>query len=356
MIQLLKLNTFCSYVKNVGAIIAKAQITNGGPVILVQPENEYTSATSSVKPFPNRQYFQAVEDQLRAAGIVVPFISNDASPNGNFVPGSGVGAVDICEYPNGVFPLGEKKANVASIDGHDGYPLGFDCANPTTWPDGRLPTNYRTLHLQQSPSTPYAIVEFQGGSFDPWGGPGFGKCQILLNSEFERVFYKNDFSFGVTIFNIYMTYGGTNWGNLGHPGGYTSYDYAAVIAEDRTVTREKYSEAKLEATFLRSSPAYLTAVPGNLTNTKFTNNPAITVTPVVGNQTTFYVVRHTAYNTFDSTTYTLTVPTSQGIVKIPQLNSTLALNGRDSKIHVTDYDIGLKGSKLLYSSAEIFTW
>lgn len=84
--------------KNVGAIIAKAQITNGGPVILVQPENEYTQATSSVKPFPNKQYFKTVEDQLRAAGIIVPFISNDAAPKGYFVPGSGVGAVDICEY------------------------------------------------------------------------------------------------------------------------------------------------------------------------------------------------------------------------------------------------------------------
>ena len=72
-------------------------------MILVQPENEYTFSTSSIKPFPNKQYFQTVENQLRAAGIVVPFISNDAAPNGNFVPGSGVGAVDICKYLNDPF-------------------------------------------------------------------------------------------------------------------------------------------------------------------------------------------------------------------------------------------------------------
>lgn len=66
--------------KNVGAKIASAQITNGGPIILVQPENEYTSATSAIKPFPDPEYFQYVEDQLRDAGIVVPLISNDASP------------------------------------------------------------------------------------------------------------------------------------------------------------------------------------------------------------------------------------------------------------------------------------
>ena len=61
----------CSYVQNIGSIIARAQITNGGPVILVQPENEYSQATPGT-PFPNHEYFAAVEAQLRNAGIVVP--------------------------------------------------------------------------------------------------------------------------------------------------------------------------------------------------------------------------------------------------------------------------------------------
>ena len=83
-------------------------------------------------------------------------------------------------------------------------PLGFDCGNPSEWPQGALPLNFRTLHLEQSPTTPYSLVESQGGAFDPWGGSTFSKCAALLNEEFERVFYKNDFGFGVTIFNIYM--------------------------------------------------------------------------------------------------------------------------------------------------------
>ena len=149
-------------------------------------------------------------------------------------------------------------------------------------------------------------------------------------------------------------YGGTNWGNLGHPGGYTSYDYGAAIAEDRTVAREKYSEVKLEANFLKASLAYLTAVPGTVSNGSFANTEAIAVTHLVGNVTSFYVVRHAAYNSLESTNYRLTVPTSQGTISVPQLSSTLTLNGRDSKIHVVDYDVG--GTKLLYSSAEIFTW
>ena len=323
------------YVKSISEIIAKAQITNGGPVILLQPENEYSQAVPGVE-FPNYEYMQTVEDQYRKAGIVVPFISNDAGPNGYFAPGNGtVGNVDIY--------------------GHDAYPQGFDCANPYVWAPGALPTYFHTLHEKQSPNTPYSIVEFQGGSFDPWGGPGFAKCEELTNNEFERVFYKNDFSFVVTVFNIYMTFGGTNWGNLGYALGYTSYDYGSVIAEDRTVTREKFSEAKLEANFLVASPAYLTATTqGNASNGSFATPETIAVTQMTSNQTGFYVVRHGEYQSNDTTQYTLKLPTSKGKITIPQLSKTLTLIGRDSKIHVVDYDLG--GTNLLYSSGEIFTW
>lgn len=46
--------------------------------------------------------------------------------------------------------------------------------------------------------------QFQGGSFDPWGGPGFENCAALINHEFARVFYKNNFAAGITLFNVYM--------------------------------------------------------------------------------------------------------------------------------------------------------
>lgn len=50
------------------------------------------------------------------------------------------------------------------------------------------------------------------------GGYGFEMCAELLGPEFERLFYKNNIGSGVTMNNFYMTYGGTNWGNLGYPG------------------------------------------------------------------------------------------------------------------------------------------
>ncbi|KAI1122846.1 glycoside hydrolase family 35 protein [Nemania abortiva] len=310
-----------NYVAHIGQLIAAAQITNGGPVTYGAPWVE----------FPDSSYISAVNKQYRDAGVVVPLVNNEASIIGLFTPG---------------------KPGGPDIYGHDAYPFGFDCADPeSNWTPGRLPTDWKKLHLEQSPNTPYSIPEFQGGAIDSWGGPGLEGCAVLANHEFERMFYKNNFGFGVKIFNI--TFGGTNWGNLGQPGGYTSYDYGAAIKEDRTIAREKYAEAKLMAQFLTSSPAYLDAVPGDLTNTSYVSTPELSVTPIVGNTTAFYVIRHSAYESLESTPYTFSVPTSIGIVKIPQLGGTLTLNGRDSKILVTDYDVG--GINLIYSSADVYT-
>ena len=207
--------------------------------------------------------------------------------------------------------------------------------------------------------TDTSLRYINSGSFDPWGGPGFAKCASLLNEEFERVFYKNDFSFGVTVINFYMTYGGTNWGNLGQPGGYTSYDYGAAISEDLEVTREKYSEAKLLANFLKKSPAYLTATAGLAANGSYVSNEAIDATPLYGNgsSTAFYVIRQASYNSLATTEYTWSPNTTAGVITVPQLStygSSLKIIGRDAKMSVTDYDVG--GTNLLYCSSDIFTW
>lgn len=154
-----------------------------------------------------------------------------------------------------------------------------------------------------------------------------------------------------------MIYGGTNWGNIGFPGGYTSYDYGAPIKEDFTIGRSKYSELKLIAQWLQVSPGYLTAKTGLAEVLTYCNDAAITVTRLkcdtaVGNGS-FFIIRHSDYTSTASTNYKLDLPTSRGKVSIPALYGSLTLNGRDSKIVVTDYDV--HGSTLLYSTAEILT-
>ncbi|CAK7244442.1 MAG: hypothetical protein STHCBS139747_005981 [Sporothrix thermara] len=351
-----------TYLATVGRVIADAQITNGGPVILVQPENEYSTfygeTTTAEFPAPsNRAYMAFVEEQLRAAGIVVPFIDNDNLAEGYWAPGTGEGAVDIY--------------------GIDAYPVRYDCSQPDVWPTIRWPTGWQTLHAKQSPSTPFAIPEFQGGTGTSWGGVSQDQCAALVGPEALRVFYKNNYSFGVKLLSIYMTYGGTNWGNLGYQGGDSSYDYGASINEFRQVWREKYSEQKLQAQFLRVSPAYLTAAAGNATNGSsliFADTAAVSTTPLLDSAsgTGFYVVRQADWTSTATVTFRMTLNTSsQGLVSIPQQlgsgsrsrsrsrsrdkkKKELALFGRDAKVMVTDYDMG--GVSLVYCTADIMTW
>jgi hypothetical protein len=113
---------------------------------------------------------------------------------------------------------------------------------------------------------------------------------------------------------------------------------------------------KLEANFMKVSPAYLTASVGNGVNGQYTTSSSVFTTPLWGNgsATNFYVVRHSNYAEETSLTYNFDVSTSKGTFTIPQLGGSLTLSARDSKWHVTDYDLG--GATLLYSTAEIFTW
>lgn len=69
---------------------------------------------------------------------------------------------------------------------YDSYPGGFNCFAPYYWADGELATYLWGQHVEQSPTTPHMIPEFQGGSIDSWGGAGYDNCASLVGAEFER--------------------------------------------------------------------------------------------------------------------------------------------------------------------------
>lgn len=58
-------------------------------------------------------------------------------------------------------------------------------------------------------------------------------------------------------------------------------------------------------------------------------------------KSSIFILRHSKYESLDSTNYDLFFPTSAGELKIPQLGGTLTLN---------------RGINILYSTAEVFTW
>lgn len=132
------------------------------------------------------------------------------------------------------------------------------------WPNVRFPRDWQTLHLNTSSTTPFLIPEFQGGSGTGWGPFSVNQdaCAALVGPEAIRVLYKNNWSFGTKLLNVYMTFGGTNWGNLGYEGGDSSYDYGAAIDESRGVGREKFSEEKVEAYFLKVSLRFILSTIG----------------------------------------------------------------------------------------------
>lgn len=176
------------YATAVGKLISDAQISKGGPVVMLQPENEYdTWPGINNSHFPaqlNRNYMEHVKQQFRDVGVVVPQMVNDHLFQGNWAPGTGLGETDLY--------------------GIDAYPMRYDCAHPDVWPKIRWPEGWQTKHEQYSPNTPFFVAEFQGGSGTGWGTVSQDGCNALVNHESVRVLWKNNYSFAIKIFNIYM--------------------------------------------------------------------------------------------------------------------------------------------------------
>ncbi|KAG2179370.1 hypothetical protein INT44_006216, partial [Umbelopsis vinacea] len=314
------------YFSAINPYIEKQQIDQGGPIILYQIENEYTYNVDA-------NYMQALEEKVRADGIVVPTIFNDAATLRNFANGKGS----------------------VNIYGFDSYPVGFDCSNPDSWPL-KTPKIFRLFHQVTNPSEPLAIYEFQGGAFDPWsticsGGPGYGSCRQLVNERFAKVFYKNNYAHGATIHNLYMAYGGTTWGDMAEPTVYTSYDYGASISEPRMMTAKAY-EVKLQATFIS------TVKPFTSTDhcTSLSTNLAILVDSLQdpNTKTQFYIAQHLIASSLSVSNFNIFISTEDGRYSIPAKKGTyLTLDGRDAKIITAYYDFG--SQHLVYSTSEIFT-
>ncbi|KAJ3575118.1 hypothetical protein NP233_g1314 [Leucocoprinus birnbaumii] len=330
------------YVEGFAKETAPYQYPNG-PVIAVQSENEY--ATTAQQHIPGLdEHMQDIIDTLRKNGITkVPIIHNDRSPTGQYAM-KGLGKVDLY--------------------GWDGYPLGFDCDKPTQW--NELSTQADTSHQTWNPAEPLALFEWQGGAFSYWSGPGYDDCYQLINEQFANVYYKvldrsiaNNYAAGASLQNLYMTYGGTNWGNMHTHTIYSSYDYGAAIREDRTLS-PKLDELKLQGYFLHASPDYLTV--GRIGNgtvgsgTAYSDSADIYTThlhsPARG--TNFYIVRQVTNQKTTNTDFKLRINTTElGQLTIPQ-NGSITLAGRESKILVSDYAFG--AAALVYSTAEVMTW
>ncbi|MEV0380434.1 beta-galactosidase [Nonomuraea sp. NPDC050643] len=306
------------WLHRINPIIARHQVTGGGPVILYNAENEYQVNTDAA-------YMQDIQDQARADGIDVPITTNDCCDAGSWSStwATGPGAVQI--------------------PGVDDYPQSFECANPDLWgPWGE------GLTEKLRDDIPVFAAEYQAGAID-LGNAGYDRCRELTGPAFMKFFYKNNLiQTGATMFSYYMGYGGTNWGWLAQPNDvYTSYDYGAAITEARRLT-PKYDEFKRQGYFLQAlAPLAKTdAVTSPATPADAALTTVARANPDTGTQ--FVLVRHTdrAATSTDGTTLDWAAP--DGRHQVP-----VRVKGRDAHVLVAGYDLG--GQRLAVSTSEIMT-
>lgn len=63
---------------------------------------------------------------------------------------------------------------------------------------------------------PNFLPEFQGGSYNPWGGPE-GGCPDNTGPNFANLIYRHNFGQRVIVMRLYMLFGGTSWGSFAAP-------------------------------------------------------------------------------------------------------------------------------------------
>ncbi len=185
------------YLDEVYRIVVPRQIDAGGPVILVQIENEYGAYGSDA------DYLRALVDRTLDAGVTVPLTTVDQ-------------------------PLDDMLAHGSLDELHRTGSFG-----------SRTKERLATLREHQA-TGPLMCSEFWCGWFDSWGEPHHITAAADSAAELDALL-----SAGASV-NIYMFHGGTNFGftsGANDKGIYrpiaTSYDYDAPLAEDGTPT-EKY--------------------------------------------------------------------------------------------------------------------
>ncbi|WP_143177692.1 beta-galactosidase [Cystobacter ferrugineus] len=311
------------YFDAINPILARHQLTDGGgSVILYQLENEYDRTDSTAQ-----NYMEELKAAVRADGITVPLFHNDKGRELRWACGKG--APDL--YATDTYPG-------TSVTDYEFLRHGEKFTPPRCGVEDR----------------PFFWAEFQGGWFQPWGGKLYEDNRDAYGPTFERITYGNNINNHFTLQNLYMLYGGTNWGWQADPNVvYTSYDYHAAFDEYRQQTN-KIPPLKQQG-YLVDAVADLRQL-DNLPEQVEHSNPELhvdgDVNPVTGAK--FFFVRQENIKSVSRQDTTLRVQVSDGDYTVPQQAGTaLTINGQDYKILVAGYNLGAQ--RLVYSTAEIYT-
>ncbi|MDB6428169.1 glycoside hydrolase family 35 protein [Curtobacterium sp. 20TX0008] len=177
------------YLEHLAPVLVPRQIDQGGPIVLVQVENEYGAYGSDAS------YLRALEEMHRAIGLTVPFTSVDQPMDSMLEDGS--------------LPSLHKTGSFGSR------------------------STERLARLRQAqPTGPLMCSEFWDGWFDSWGEHHHTTPASASAADLDDLL-----AAGGSV-NIYMFHGGSNFGftnGANDKGVYrpiaTSYDYDAPLDE-----------------------------------------------------------------------------------------------------------------------------
>ena len=192
------------YIDRLFKEVGHLQCTNGGPIIMVQCENEFGSYVAQRTDIPieeHSSYNAKIKQQLADAGFNVPLFTSDGS--WLFEGGSTPGAL----------PTANGESNITNLK--------------------------KVVDEYHGGKGPYMVAEFYPGWLAHWAEPhpDVDDSQIARQTE---EYLKNDVSF-----NFYMVHGGTNFAFTSGANydkrhdiqpDLTSYDYDAPISEAGWVT------------------------------------------------------------------------------------------------------------------------
>lgn len=192
------------YINQLAAQVKDFQVTKGGPIVMVQAENEFGSYVDQRKDIPleaHRKYSAAIRQMLLDGGFSIPMFTSDGS--WLFKGGTIEGAL----------PTANGEDNVDNLK--------------------------KTVNQYNGGVGPYMVAEFYPGWLDHWNEP-FQKVSADRVAKQTKKYLDAGVSF-----NFYMAHGGTNFGFTSGANytnarniqpDITSYDYDAPISEAGWVT------------------------------------------------------------------------------------------------------------------------
>jgi beta-galactosidase len=198
------------YYEHLAPILVPRQIDRGGPIILVQVENEYGAYGQ------DKAYLKALKELTERIGVTVPLFTVDQPID------------DMLEH--GSLPELHKTGSFGSRVGE------------------RL-----DLLRKHQPTGPLMCSEFWDGWFDSWGGHHHVTDLAETAKSLDELLAR-----GASV-NIYMFHGGTNFGftnGANDKGVYapivTSYDYDAPLDESGNPTAKYWAMRDVLARYARA--------------------------------------------------------------------------------------------------------